>query len=988
MASRKALQELAIMPPQTEQQSFVVITEEEPEAADKPIFSLSGAHAKYISDDEAKENITPAFFDNDTVEKSKPQEKISAGETIRLENQESGSECVMETTDWRLGTPSTPIDFAKVTVDDLGISSESFTNKCSGKSPRSLQKYRRRSTIGVRGSPEMNFLIRQIALQRSNRKSGPETPTSPFLSPRNSILKEKMLSFRNAFQAVEENEVKPTKIHGNVDKAEPPEKRKKLCDPSLPESKAPHAPVLDITLESDGPAVSAGNKSAPSACGKVEDKNLPAPSSVRCRKRKVMFEGIPASPEPDSTASALRPVLKKTPRREPDCFKVNVQVEQESRSRVSFDTEENLPFKKPVTESVKKKKQVTFGKELSPELFDKTLPANTPLRRGSTPYRPSDAATQPALEAVCQSPYQPLLQPDFDYNDEDTLQPLALCFDAEPPNTDCISLDLGKPNQDSPTGVLDGDHFEVDASTGNEPSQISYGLSEDSSTAATDNRNETFIAPEPDTVLDSSKATLSSKNSTPSSSVDSLASASGQTTETSVIQGTAKPKTTSRRGRKPVVVKKSQVKAPQDKGKRQRGRPKKGFQKQLYGPRETASKKPLLSPITELPECFPTPPSSTPHLGKGRSKGIVKRILKNKSIGRNTGKVKENHQHSEVVDCSPNSLVRTAEDADRLEQEALHHTDSVTNVQNHTQPVEFFLQRDTASSECPLSDKELEQTKFVTDFKVQDAVENISDVKPQKASKRRSTTKRRLSQTTAELASIENPEIASTNILSNSTSEDGNSELNAENTKPLMSEQLAENSPDSCNVPVITGPVAKKRGRPPKGSRRSASFLPIAEVNFQANNPCTVQSHVAENVTNLPSELCLPIDEIFQSSQDEKKVRRSMRLRRDSDVIGLSWVDEIQGNESSSRRKSFSSAVTFLEGPNLLENVTHSPNKENISGHPVPSATKKVRRRTLCTSSLQDTTSHDHIKRRRSNTSYKDSSVKATTVHSILSLEV
>ncbi|KFV59787.1 Cell division cycle-associated protein 2, partial [Tyto alba] len=32
-----------------------------------------------------------------------------------------------------------------------------------------------------------------------------------------------------------------------------------------------------------------------------------------------------------------------------------------------------------------KKKRVTFGKVLSPEIFDKTLPANTPLRKGATP---------------------------------------------------------------------------------------------------------------------------------------------------------------------------------------------------------------------------------------------------------------------------------------------------------------------------------------------------------------------------------------------------------------------------------------------------------------------------------------------------------------------------------------------------------------------------------------------------------------------------
>ncbi|NXL96227.1 KI67 protein, partial [Alectura lathami] len=34
-----------------------------------------------------------------------------------------------------------------------------------------------------------------------------------------------------------------------------------------------------------------------------------------------------------------------------------------------------------------KRKRVSFGGHLSPELFDKSLPPNSPLRRGATPAR-------------------------------------------------------------------------------------------------------------------------------------------------------------------------------------------------------------------------------------------------------------------------------------------------------------------------------------------------------------------------------------------------------------------------------------------------------------------------------------------------------------------------------------------------------------------------------------------------------------------------
>ncbi|KFO71598.1 Cell division cycle-associated protein 2, partial [Cuculus canorus] len=35
--------------------------------------------------------------------------------------------------------------------------------------------------------------------------------------------------------------------------------------------------------------------------------------------------------------------------------------------------------------SEKPKKRVTFGEVLSPEIFDQTLPASTPLHKGATP---------------------------------------------------------------------------------------------------------------------------------------------------------------------------------------------------------------------------------------------------------------------------------------------------------------------------------------------------------------------------------------------------------------------------------------------------------------------------------------------------------------------------------------------------------------------------------------------------------------------------
>ncbi|NWR19551.1 CDCA2 protein, partial [Emberiza fucata] len=61
-----------------------------------------------------------------------------------------------------------PMDMAAVISAECGIAQESLGTQPTGTSPTSL-KFRRRSTIGLRGSPENNTLIRYLAQQRSSR---------------------------------------------------------------------------------------------------------------------------------------------------------------------------------------------------------------------------------------------------------------------------------------------------------------------------------------------------------------------------------------------------------------------------------------------------------------------------------------------------------------------------------------------------------------------------------------------------------------------------------------------------------------------------------------------------------------------------------------------------------------------------------------------------------------------------------------------------
>lgn len=59
----------------------------------------------------------------------------------------------------------------------------------------------------------------------------------------------------------------------------------------------------------------------------------------------------------------------------------NFPVTVSSKKRKSGELAADLPLPKT------KKKRVSFGINLSPELFDKRMPPDSPLRRGATPRR-------------------------------------------------------------------------------------------------------------------------------------------------------------------------------------------------------------------------------------------------------------------------------------------------------------------------------------------------------------------------------------------------------------------------------------------------------------------------------------------------------------------------------------------------------------------------------------------------------------------------
>ncbi|XP_043939089.1 cell division cycle-associated protein 2 [Protopterus annectens] len=428
-----------------------------------------------------------------------------------------------------------PFSF-NATVEELGITPSVFTSTSAekGKSPASLHKLRRRSTIGLRGSPETNCLIRYIAQQRSLALGSPLSPDFMYRSRDNSALKEKIRAFRRSFQSVDEND-RPAPSHDHIEGREPDKGFKEM-------------PTYDKKS-----GQSTDNQKAMESCQLLEStmgKNL-------------------------------------------------------------------------------------FTTDLVPELFDKMLPSKTLLRKGGTlVFVPVSSSPCKILEKTPINDAFP--QPSFDISEE-CLEPTAkemvniIASDlvetpssapqssdsVRGPTADYPSLpDFKSPNMAESSDDFLGTkcvssqkpHFDVRET----PAVETAGASDGTEISKVENVSDsTAVSQE-----DQPRLRLRRKCAEQSSNGNSSTS--------------KKPKsdTTARKAPKTIkktsaaVTRKSQ--ASKRNGKHTRKGKKSGTRKQIYGAREFASKKPILSPIVEIPETLsPASNCDTPRDQKAASKGKV-----------------------------------------------------------------------------------------------------------------------------------------------------------------------------------------------------------------------------------------------------------------------------------------------------------------------------------------------------------------------------
>nr|XP_020446262.1 cell division cycle-associated protein 2-like isoform X2 [Monopterus albus] len=321
--------------------------------------------------------------------------------------------------------PSLPLNFSELTPCQFGISVQSFipasSSKCKDKSRIAQIKARRRSSVGVRGSPETNSLIRFMAKQRMKTPPSHQTSEhvrgSPFLPRVASTLKQKIASFQRLIDE-EEGEVCDPMPRQDSNGGGCIKTRDYLSDDtSLDRGKENHPLVTT-------PTPSKRRRLGPlEGCEEEEDQvtqaltEAPLPSSETMGKgqavlispplcvdlalqtwtpKDTVFEPpSPGQPPPDnpSAASPARPASPLHISSLPSLLEVQPTGLDHSTQASSI-----------------KKKRVRFGGPLSPEFFDKNLPPSTPLQKGGTPARASTPGGNLKLRSVLKTPQA---QPDL-----------------------------------------------------------------------------------------------------------------------------------------------------------------------------------------------------------------------------------------------------------------------------------------------------------------------------------------------------------------------------------------------------------------------------------------------------------------------------------------------------------------------------------------------------------------------------------------------
>ncbi|XP_016069678.1 PREDICTED: cell division cycle-associated protein 2 isoform X2 [Miniopterus natalensis] len=925
-----------------------------------------------------------------------------------------------------------PLDFSTVTVEQLGITSESFVKNSSGKSSSYLKKSRRRSTVGVRGSPETNNLIRFIAQQRNlkNAENCPLTQNFPFLgSPvlyRNvSSLRERISAFQSAFQSVKEKEkitdrpefseaegefettglTKKESLGECQQSAFPAQlsKRQRISSQSNSDENITNAidlqmfnvaapsstdrtcavetSLVDLSEKFSGPGLtqseclveesipfsectgaSAGIKVADRVGGKgsgdaVSLDKFAEVSTGTAPEVRALVTPLCKRDIPPSGTSVLRSVLKKPSAKlcleslqehcdnlcdngsHPSLISTLANCCKEQKA----EGQEN--YKVPAFVNMRKRKRVTFGEDLSPEVFDESLPANTPLRKGQTPVRKKDLSTVTPL-LLEQSPVpEQLPQPNFDDKGEnlENIEPLQVSF--------AVASPLSK-------------------------SSISENLSGTDTFSSANNQEK--ISP----CKDGRRTRTSNRRRLASCAEDSVCSLFNTEAQPCKEKKVRRRKSQESKRADRILPKKNPVLKS---CRKKKGRRKKGVEKSLYGERDIASKKPLLSPIPELPEVSEVSPSvpvvRRVYAGDFSSHGELEEM---KPPGRRNPLPQhsdlqmnqEFNKYSVSEFCSSYiksslSLINATFDQDSNINTARIHARKI--IPKAEIKLEGDLETGTKNENSRVSCASVTETPIVSDGPQPDFVMQSKEF-------------------AAAGQNVENP--FQSFKVSGDTKHEQQDDLVATDgklqTKPFLSGSEKERG-DSDDVFIDNRRGGKSQSGDLRRNSAASSSGVSCERKHRRRSVCDPDGHslhLEKDGIHRPScsmgssvemsletsELCKDlsdsIEQTFLRTNRETKVRRSTRLQKDLENEGLIWISlpfsstscpsqrtkrrtvhtfDSRGLESVSPRKN---TVSFRRKPPLCS----TSDQENSEGFAASSSSLPGnRRKSFCTSALANT---------------------------------
>ncbi|XP_074419521.1 cell division cycle-associated protein 2 isoform X6 [Larus michahellis] len=745
--------------------------------------------------------------------------------TPNRDKAEEESGCGVSEKQWKK-----PVDFATVTVADFGITQESFTKRSIGKSPTSL-KFRRRSAIGARGSPEHNTLIQYLAQQRSNRQKEAFTQqVSPFKPENVGSLKDKIDAFQTSFKLVQEAE-EETGFSGlaQVDNAS---QEAGSSQNNVPFTKVWNLDQCSEKFMSDSSGADLKENVEQNLTDSIK-------SDIKICTILSSRQDVTVT-EPAAAASKEWVYEQHNPTKWLETAQIRDILE------TGHEKTEGHSSEKP------KKKKVTFGEALSPEIFDETLPANTPLRKGAMPIRhPALQSNSPSVRSSLIG--EPLPQLNFDCDDE-CVEPLQKLAEGS------VAAKYLLPAENAEAETDRSDMVTTRSSTKRKCSTISEGTD--------------FSIPRP----------TNSKNTKDTKNPRKNKFQSQKNTMSSAAKKTQKTKQTSYGKRRKKKVKKS-----------------------LYGERERASKKPLLSPIAEIPEVFssassPNPPKENAFFSEdllldnaksgNACKGVQQKPVVEGISGKNICAV---HMYASSKDLD---MVEASSSSDTAFQVSDGDLKSVSGIDHKLSSI-------VPDAKCvfdtPNYFQQGEETACVKEAK--------------------------------EGGFLIGHEKLQGNLLNEAERLTGLEFLEQQDTSVREGGQRTQ----STQKDSVRGSPQKRRRR-----RSSAiSFPPLEKLEVTGNSPPVFYFNVEEvlSAPQLKNDSLEPFRRMSDNSG--KKVRRSMRLHKDAEIEGLAWIEvpnEIEKNppllaSACKIRRTISTSI-LTESENIHhreQNLTQplAPGKEN-----------------------------------------------------------